>query len=56
MTASLRLEVQSVFDRFITTELATIDNRGQPITCSRANPDQTRRFRRTARRELARRG
>ncbi len=32
MTASLPPEVQSVFDRFITTELTTIDARGHPIT------------------------
>ncbi len=32
MTASLPPAVQSVFDRFITTELTTIDRRGQPIT------------------------
>jgi hypothetical protein len=32
MTASLPVEVQQVFDRFITTEYATIDGRGQPIT------------------------
>jgi Pyridoxamine 5'-phosphate oxidase len=32
VTASLPPEVQSVFDRFITTELTTIDARGQPIT------------------------
>ena len=32
MTASLPPEVQSVFDRLITTELTTIDSRGQPIT------------------------
>ncbi|HEY6397130.1 MAG TPA: hypothetical protein VIX82_06725 [Solirubrobacteraceae bacterium] len=32
MTASLPPEVQSVFDRFITTELTTIDERGHPIT------------------------
>jgi hypothetical protein len=32
VTASLPPEVQSVFDRFITTELTTIDGRGQPIT------------------------
>ena len=32
MTASLPLEVQAVFDRFITTELTTIDRMGQPIT------------------------
>jgi hypothetical protein len=32
VTASLPPEVQSVFDRFITTELTTVDQRGQPIT------------------------
>lgn len=32
MTASLPAEVQSVFERFLTTELTTIDRRGQPIT------------------------
>jgi hypothetical protein len=32
MTASLPSEVQSVFDRFITTEYTTLDRRGQPIT------------------------
>jgi hypothetical protein len=32
VTASLPPEVQSVFDRFITTELTTIDGRGQPLT------------------------
>jgi hypothetical protein len=32
VTGSLPGEVQSVFDRFITTELTTIDGRGQPIT------------------------
>lgn len=32
MTASLPEDVQAVFDRFITTELTTIDRRGQPIT------------------------
>ncbi len=32
MTASLPPDVQAVFDRFITTELTTIDGRGQPIT------------------------
>lgn len=32
MTASLPADVQAVFDRFITTELTTIDQRGQPIT------------------------
>lgn len=32
MTASLPPEVQAVFDRFISTELTTIDAAGQPIT------------------------
>jgi hypothetical protein len=32
VTASLPPDVQSVFDRFVTTELTTIDRRGQPIT------------------------
>jgi hypothetical protein len=32
VTASLPAEVQAVFDRFITTELTTIDGLGQPIT------------------------
>jgi hypothetical protein len=32
VTGSLPDEVQSVFDHFITTELTTIDGRGQPIT------------------------
>lgn len=32
MTASLPADVQAVFDRFITTELTTIDRAGQPIT------------------------
>jgi hypothetical protein len=32
VTASLPPAVQAVFDRFITTELTTIDRRGQPIT------------------------
>src|SRR3954467_11012295 len=32
MTASLPAEVQSVFDRFITTEFTTVDGKGQPIT------------------------
>jgi hypothetical protein len=32
VTASLPAEVQSVFERFITTELTTIDRAGQPIT------------------------
>lgn len=32
MTASLPPDVQAVFDRFITTELTTIDGVGQPIT------------------------
>jgi hypothetical protein len=32
MTASLPSDVQSVFDRFITTEYTTVDGTGQPIT------------------------
>jgi hypothetical protein len=32
VTASLPPEVQAVFDRFVTTELTTIDRQGQPIT------------------------
>jgi hypothetical protein len=32
VTASLPTEIQAVFDRFITTELTTIDGHGQPIT------------------------
>ena len=32
MTASLPGDVQAVFDRFITTELTTVDRAGQPIT------------------------
>jgi hypothetical protein len=32
VTASLPKSVQAVFERFITTELTTIDERGQPIT------------------------
>lgn len=32
MTASLPAEVQAVFERFVTTELTTIDSQGQPIT------------------------
>lgn len=32
MTASLPTDVQAVFDRFVTTELTTIDRSGQPIT------------------------
>ena len=32
MTASLPDDVQAVFDRFITTELTTINRVGQPIT------------------------
>jgi hypothetical protein len=32
MTATLPAEVQQVFDRFITTEVTTVDRRGQPIT------------------------
>ena len=31
MTASLPLEVQQVFEKFITTEYTTVDRRGQPI-------------------------
>jgi hypothetical protein len=31
VTASLPLEVQQVFDRFVTTEYTTVDRRGQPI-------------------------
>ena len=31
MTASLPLEVQKVFDSFITTEFTTVDSRGRPI-------------------------
>jgi hypothetical protein len=31
VTASLPVEVQQVFDRFITTEYTTVDRRGQPI-------------------------
>jgi hypothetical protein len=31
MTASLPLDVQQVFDRFVTTEYVTIDRQGQPI-------------------------
>jgi hypothetical protein len=31
MTASLPLDVQQVFDRFITTEFTTVDARGRPI-------------------------
>lgn len=31
MTASLPADVQAVFDRFVTTEYATIDGKGQPI-------------------------
>ena len=31
MTASLPPEVQQVFDRFVTTEFTTVDDRGQPI-------------------------
>ena len=31
MTASLPLEVQQVFDSFITTEFTTVDSRGRPI-------------------------
>jgi hypothetical protein len=32
MTASLPAEVQQVFERFVTTELTTVDGSGQPIT------------------------
>jgi hypothetical protein len=32
VTASLPSSVQAVFERFITTELTTVDKRGQPIT------------------------
>jgi hypothetical protein len=32
VTASLPTDVQAVFERFVTTELTTIDGRGQPIT------------------------
>jgi hypothetical protein len=32
VTASLPADVQAVFDRFITTELTTVDRTGQPIT------------------------
>jgi len=32
MTASLPTEVTAVFERFITTELTTVDGRGQPVT------------------------
>jgi hypothetical protein len=32
MTASLPADVQAVFERFITTELTTVDRTGQPIT------------------------
>jgi hypothetical protein len=32
VTASLPSDVQSVFGRFVTTELTTVDRRGQPIT------------------------
>src|SRR5947209_5976772 len=32
MTASLPPDVQAVFDRFVTTELTTVDSSGQPIT------------------------
>ena len=32
MTATLPPDVQRVFDRFITTEVTTVDGRGQPIT------------------------
>ena len=32
MTATLPSEIQAVFERFVTTELTTIDGHGQPIT------------------------
>jgi hypothetical protein len=32
VTKSLPQDVQAVFDRFVTTELTTVDRRGQPIT------------------------
>jgi hypothetical protein len=32
VTATLPLDVQQVFARFVTTELTTVDSRGQPIT------------------------
>ena len=32
MTGSLPSDVQSVFERFVTTEYTTVDSRGQPIT------------------------
>ena len=32
VTASLPADVQAVFDRFITTELTTVDSLGQPVT------------------------
>src|ERR671910_853194 len=32
MPATLPAEVQQVFDRFVTTEFTTVDERGQPIT------------------------
>ena len=32
MTASLPSDVRAVFDRFVTTELTTVDSAGQPIT------------------------
>ncbi len=32
MTATLPVDVQQVFERFLTTELTTVDGRGQPIT------------------------
>src|SRR3954470_22814349 len=32
MTATLPYDIQRVFESFITTELTTIDGRGQPIT------------------------
>jgi hypothetical protein len=49
MTASLPEDVQAVFDRFGTTEYTTVDRRGRPIT------SPVTRFRRIARRELAKR-
>ncbi len=99
MTASLPEELQSVFDRYVTTELTMIDRLGQPITWPvtpyyspggrcidvttglgypkkandakanplvaslfsdlamlRSNAAKARRFRKRAKRELARRG
>jgi hypothetical protein len=32
VTATLPIEVQQVFERFLTTEMTTVDRRGQPIT------------------------